>query len=123
MDQSQIPANDELFAAVNAGDVARVKLALKQVASPDCTNENGATPLMVANQLHHHEIICTLIAAGASISARDLDGHDIDDYFRGKAGTSVKVLSAEEVIAILAASLNKDITDQVEGEQSGKKRI
>lgn len=113
----------ELFSAVIAGDVHGVKKLLKQVSTPDCINHNGVTPLLLANQLHYHEIICLLIAAGASIKAQDFAGNTIDDYFDGKVGQSVQVLSTAEVVAILTASLNQEFTEHRTNEGSESKRL
>jgi hypothetical protein len=65
-------ATDELFEAVSAGDLARVKEILER--APEAANavdEEGATALHLAALHGQREMVRALVAAGADINRRD----------------------------------------------------
>ncbi|MFD3374229.1 MULTISPECIES: ankyrin repeat domain-containing protein [unclassified Streptomyces] len=56
----------QLFAAILAGDAARVKAALRAGADPERGDSEGTTPLYVASVQGEAEIARLLLVAGAS---------------------------------------------------------
>lgn len=64
----------ELFTAVLAGDVAKTAALLKNGADCNASNEEGATPLMLAAGAGHLELVELLIKAGAKVDAADARG-------------------------------------------------
>ncbi|UCG33646.1 MAG: ankyrin repeat domain-containing protein, partial [Phycisphaerales bacterium] len=65
-----------LQAAVRAGDLHRVETMLNE--SPDliqASTEQGLTPLHLAAQTDHVDLVDHLLAAGADVGAADLSGN------------------------------------------------
>ncbi|HEX6118903.1 MAG TPA: ankyrin repeat domain-containing protein [Dongiaceae bacterium] len=67
-------AEDSLFDAVNAGDVAGVERLLAQGAPVDSRDHDQATPLIAAALSDQLEVAKVLIGRGASITARNAGG-------------------------------------------------
>jgi hypothetical protein len=64
--------SDDLFAAVRAGDHARVCAILKEHGDLVTTRDSdGATALHYATEAGNREIVNALLEAGADINARD----------------------------------------------------
>lgn len=61
----------ELGEAIEAGNAAKVKTLLAEGVSPNCHDDNRATPLHVAALNGEGEIAEILITAGAKINAKD----------------------------------------------------
>lgn len=57
--------DEELFVAVDAGDIQKVKELLKKGANPNIEWEDGSTPLQDAKRRGNPEIIRLLQEAGA----------------------------------------------------------
>ncbi|WP_324779729.1 ankyrin repeat domain-containing protein [Thiobacillus sedimenti] len=66
--------SQELFAAAQAGDAARVKALLESGAAHDATDEAGETALMHAAHGGHVAAVEVLIAAGADVNAKSPQG-------------------------------------------------
>ncbi|MCS7065115.1 MAG: ankyrin repeat domain-containing protein [Fimbriimonadales bacterium] len=67
--------NEQLLAAVEQGDVARVKALLHEGASVNADTRSGLTALSLAIIRGHEEIALLLIEHGASLGARDRTGY------------------------------------------------
>ena len=73
-----VDADAALLRAAKAGDANAVREALRARASVACVNSNGATPLHVAMRYLKDTAIATeLLAAGASLEARTLQGRQV----------------------------------------------
>src|SRR5688572_27648808 len=59
-----------LHAAAEAGDVAKIKVLLKQNVDVNAANRYGDTPLFLAAQNNHAEAIKLLLQAGANPQAK-----------------------------------------------------
>lgn len=66
--------DEDLIAAVNNGDVAKVQSALRNKANPEARGTKGATALMLASELGHADIAKLLIGAGASVATTRMGG-------------------------------------------------
>ncbi len=66
--------SQELFAAAQSGDAAKVKSLLDGGAPHDATDEAGETPLMHAAHGGHVTAVEVLIAAGADVNAKSPQG-------------------------------------------------
>ena len=64
----------ELFNAVLAGDVVKATAMLKNGADCNCSNDEGATLLMLAAGAGHIEMVEMLLAAAAKVDATDARG-------------------------------------------------
>uniref|UniRef100_A0A1X7SZV2 Uncharacterized protein n=1 Tax=Amphimedon queenslandica TaxID=400682 RepID=A0A1X7SZV2_AMPQE len=62
-----------LFEAVTAGNIEAVKFLL-QLVYIDHTNEEGRTPLMLACERGHEDIVHSLLSAGANVNIQDNKG-------------------------------------------------
>ncbi len=67
--------NEQLLRAVEAGDLARVKVLLREGASVNASTRSGLTALSLAIMHGHDEIALLLMAHGASLGARDRTGY------------------------------------------------
>ncbi|MEN3000987.1 MAG: ankyrin repeat domain-containing protein [Armatimonadota bacterium] len=67
--------NEELLAAVEQGDMARVKVLLRAGASVNASTPSGLTALSLAIIRGHEEIALLLIEHGAGLGARDRTGY------------------------------------------------
>ena len=75
---SKVELNAALHEAAKHGSLSKVKDLLQQGAEVNSRGEQSGgwmTPLMVAADQHHPEIVVYLLAHGASINARDSDGN------------------------------------------------
>lgn len=66
--------SQELFAAAQSGDAAKVKSLLESGASHGVTDEAGETPLMHAAHHGHVATVEVLIAAGADVNVKSPQG-------------------------------------------------
>jgi ankyrin repeat protein len=64
----------ELFEAVSAGDVDRVKQFLAGGIHPDVRDSNGHTPLLMAVARNHYSVACELLGNGADVDAASQSG-------------------------------------------------
>lgn len=64
-----------LFEAIQTQQFESVQTLLATGLSPDCHNDKGQTPLHLAAQLGHSEILTLLIKSGAPLNAVALDGN------------------------------------------------
>lgn len=90
------PETDQLFTAIRAGkpEVVRTLLA---TSKPDVNgrDDSGNTPLMVAAQNGHDEIVATLLAAKADRNAKNDQGKTaLDLAIAGGHDEAVRVLKA-----------------------------
>ncbi|MFI5332745.1 MAG: hypothetical protein ACHQVS_01445 [Candidatus Babeliales bacterium] len=75
--RSQEEWDKELVSAVGFPDVSRAIRALQHKASPQCVNEKGETPLMLAVEVHSIQLIKLLISARANPYMVDYKNHDM----------------------------------------------
>lgn len=74
-DRRPSPARESLHELVRAGDVDKLKNALRHGAKMNAIDKDGFTPLMLAARLHRGEMMQLLIEAGADTRAGDRNGN------------------------------------------------
>ena len=100
-----------LLHAAKEGNLPAVRRWILAGANINCQDENGATPMMLANLHHHHETICELMARGASITILDKNGFTSKEYSNGEINKTVPL---NEVIAFLVTSQLSHLTSDEE---------
>ncbi|XP_071104740.1 ankyrin-3-like [Haliotis cracherodii] len=76
--QNQTIVNTILFDACTTGDLQQVKYILSQdIANINTRGENGMTPIMIATEKGHREIIELLVKKGSDLSLFDEDDNTI----------------------------------------------
>jgi len=68
------PAEAQLLAAAQAGDLAGVEAALQAGASPGVADQQDTVPLRWAARAGHREVVEALLAAGANIDQQSANG-------------------------------------------------
>ena len=67
--------NDDLLAAAESGDLAKIRALLAEGADLNAKNSNGQTPLMLAaGTFGRIDTVRTLLSAGAAMNAQDISG-------------------------------------------------
>lgn len=69
------PTDDQLAEAAWAGDVKRVKELLAMGANIECFERNGNTPLHLAIENLHLDVVRVLLHSGADVNRRTADGY------------------------------------------------
>lgn len=92
---AEVAAFGPLHAAAQAGDVPRLRSALRAGAAVDARDAHGRTPLHVATFARRRDAIRALAAAGADLGALEHDRYD--------AVTIAAVADDEETLALLLA--------------------
>ncbi|CAM9605394.1 unnamed protein product, partial [Sphacelaria rigidula] len=93
-----------LHQAAKTGNLSHVRRALN-VGTPDPLDSDGRTPLHVAAEGGHAEVVMALLAASAAVDARDKKGYT-PLYLAASEGR------LDAVRVLLEASPNVDIPDK-----------
>lgn len=103
---------NEIVYRTNLGRTADVKLLLKQGASPNQTDENGAPLIALASARHDAEgltILKTLVDAGADINAKDKNGQTALFYAAKQGNKEIVTYLLEHGIDYYAIDNKNDI--------------
>lgn len=84
-----------LFEAAMEGNMAGVEKAIADGISPNSTDDEGRTPLMVAVYQNRAMLAETLIQHGADVNAKDKEGYSVL-YYAGAHGNFESVYSLYE---------------------------
>lgn len=88
-----VGTNEDLWTAIRAGDLQKVKLLLDAGTGPNAVDFDGWTALMWAAKYGTFDIANFLLGAGADINARDRDGETALDWaIRNEYADIVKLL-------------------------------
>jgi hypothetical protein len=82
-------AQIDLATAVETGNAAQVRLALRQGADANASDANGASLLILATRAGRADIVADLIAASANVNARDRTGMSALAYARQTSNQAV----------------------------------
>ncbi|MEE9614096.1 MAG: ankyrin repeat domain-containing protein [Thermodesulfobacteriota bacterium] len=86
-------SNADLVAAAKAGDAAGVSALIDGGASPNATDDDGDTALMLASGEGHADVAALLVEKGAAVNAADRYGWTALMFAAGKGhGGVVKLL-------------------------------
>src|SRR5215204_4653240 len=104
-DAADLTGLTPLMGAAIGGHAATARLLLEHYARPNAATVDGMTALMYASMFRHRAACITLIAAGASVVARDRDGVSAADRARQHGDLEMVALlyRATPRIASLAA--------------------
>lgn len=101
--------SQELFAAAQSGDAAKVKTLLDSGVAHSATDEAGETALMHAAHGGHVAAVQVLIAAGADVNARSPQGWTAVAKAAYNGETERGYVEVIEVLADAGASLDERI--------------
>src|SRR6185503_5154497 len=88
------PVDESLLAASSKGDLGEVQTLLKREANVNAANEEGTTPLFIAAEKGHRDIVALLLDKGADVKQERADSGEPPLFIAAQEGH-------REIVALL----------------------